>query len=217
MEHKGRAKLKTKRAKEVISSQKRLYLLRKAKHNQPLIPLDKPVHHGWERYFVLRSDLTHSKNAKVLTIILGMINNFVHSRTKDFTYKHWKTKKSFPVIQNLNRLTDKQGQELEPSLQKWFVRTKFFHEYSKQPFYNWVFTHPQFFVFRIRPYFLTHKQLVDSEVESEIAFLNDWIYNERRYRLLEGFRAYWKDDYNNAKSVKDRKLDIAARDQLNEY
>lgn len=216
MRDKGRAKLKTRRVKEVISSQKRTNLLYKVKNNQPLIPLDKPVRHGWERYFVIRPDLVHSKYYKVLTAILGMINNTVHSRNKEFTYTHFKTRKQMPIEQYVHHLPDKKGAELEPQFQRWFVRTKFIYPYSKEVYYNWVFTHPQFFVFRTRPFYLTHKQLVDSEVESELAFLNKWIYDGRRYRLLDSFcRNRWRD-WDCIQPVKELKMKITTKEQLDE-
>lgn len=216
MRHKPVAEKKNRKVKEVISLQKRYWELGKAQSGQPLVPLEKPIRAGWQRYFVLRPDLVNSKNAKTLLTILGMINNTVYSRNKEFTYRRWKDKKDIPITQHLLTLPDKKGQELEPKYQRWFVRTKFIYPYSKQVYYNWVFTHPQFFVFRIRPNYLTHKQLVDSDLESEVAYVGKKLYNDRRYRILDKFSARRWYDWDDKPSIRDQRLSEGVQDQLDE-
>jgi hypothetical protein len=144
-----RAKFKEKKIKDCLRYEKEAKELWKAQRNMPLIPLEKPIRHGWNRFYILRQDLQKHRHHKELAAILEIINTETWCDRKDFLRKSYRTGKLVPVEQDLRYLSEKEYEKLDEKLKPWFEKRQLRHRHWNMMYWVYVFTHPQFYVFKI--------------------------------------------------------------------
>lgn len=199
MSRKDRSEFLTSKEKEVKKLFKRLDILRKAQRNLGFVELQPPIRSGWERLFVLRSDLKHHKDYKTLQSILTKIQNTVVSQNKNFVIKT-KRKKSKPIEQNLNHLTDKEYEKLEDKEKDYFCPRWTYSKIWKMSFRTWHITKPQFFEYKIQPHYITKVKLMDPDIEKEINFINsrlfgiEDLYGKYARHKPSNYKAYGKEN-----------------------
>jgi hypothetical protein len=180
MRRAGKAQVLENRKKEVIRLQKRYNDLLTARRALPLVPLKTPIRYGWERTFTLREDIKKSPKGKFLESLLTKINNKVHCKTKDFVEYDYKTGKMKPIEQHLSVLDPKEYEKLTPQEQAQFNK-----EYRQVKYWLtsktievYAIKQPWRFVFKIRPSYITHEQMVDGDIESELDKLSDKLWHQ---------------------------------------
>ena len=214
---KERAKFKEQRVKDCLRYEKESRALWEAQRKLPLIPLEKPIRHGWERFYVLRPDLHKHKHHKALMTILAMLGTTAWCDRKDFMRKKWNGKKLVPVEQDLKHLSEKEYEKLDEKLKPWFTRTLHHSRWGGWTYYVYVFTHPQFFVFKIKTFYYTHRQAVDGELESKAKYADNKAYYWPSFlvRHKDSFSAgRWYDRYGD--DPKNQRADVNYKEQLKE-
>ena len=180
MRRAGKAQVLENRKKEVIRLQKRFNALLKARRSLPLVPLQTPIRNGWERSFVVREDIKKSSKGKFLESLLPLINTTIFCRTKEFKEMNYKTGKIEPMVHELRMLEPKEYEKLTPQAQSQFTK-----EYRQVKYWLtsktievYVIKQPWRFVYKIRPSYLTHEQMVDGDIESELDKLSDKLWHQ---------------------------------------
>lgn len=147
-----------------------------AKRNRTLVPLEKPVRHGYKKSFMLRPDIAKSREAHVYLGLLPHVQKHIFSKTKKFETRDYKTKKMVPMSHGLkpiehkewNRLVD--GGLLTLKQQAMFVK-RWRQTSIRNPnmgVFEYHFIKDWVFIERIDPHYKTHTLLLDPQMESEL-------------------------------------------------
>lgn len=160
----------------------------------PKITLDKPRFVGWQRFYVLRDDISRRKDVKDIRAVLDMVNTTRYSKTKDFS-QHDAYQHIYPSKQCTANLSDKQFEKLNE------IQKKFFYKEwnGKKKYTYWSFYPQYFFVFKIKRHYITEVQVLDAELESRIQEIQNKIIKLNlwpKIHKLMGWRMYKGYDYN---------------------
>lgn len=158
--------------------------LYEARHNLPFILLEKPYQQGWLRYFVLRDDVLRSPNADFFQNLLDKINTYQYSSIKSFSKKTRKNGKKvwLPTTQDLylvpmhqfhcpNLGLTNDEKTYFSVVEQWsdsFDRMRQFYKFDD----SWRF------VLRIKPHIITHKKVLDTDLERKIKWIENQITNK---------------------------------------
>lgn len=162
---------KTEQDKRLIHLHKELERIWKAKRNLAPIELDPPVQKGWKRFFVLRSDVARSKDAKFFQELLDKINDTDYSGRKDFKVKRRRFgKKTYEVKPKMvSEFCDWQFQKLKlTEKEKLYFKEEWRlnHKGTSMSKVH-IFTDPWRFVPVVKPNIITHAKTIDPLLEQE--------------------------------------------------
>jgi len=167
---------------------KRLLALRKkeseldaAIKNLGYIELEKPVHHGFNAYLTLREDVAKREDS-VSWLYQYFIDNFASepwSRTREF-YKKNKKGKIDDNRPKFRRLTQKEYDGFLPWVQEHLHRRIEFN-WGQEYIYYVPYVPQHYLVMKIKKSYITHRKVIDGELESQKAFIKDqiWILEDR--------------------------------------
>lgn len=208
--------------KDLIQLRKREKELWNKQKNLPLVPLESPYQKGWQRNFVLREDIAKSAEAEFYRKLLEKINTWQFSSEKSFKRKK-KRKRRHVYVENIQ--TVKEFSEWEwrsPKLE--LTEKEKVHFYKRERWCNnfkrykihYVFNEPWRYILRVRPYMITHTKMVDSDLESEIQLLDNYIVNldlrNKINRLIHGssrkWRYYEKENPREISPIKNKSLHV---------
>jgi hypothetical protein len=188
--------------KQLIQIRKLEVELWKKRQNLPLVPLATPYQKGWERSFVLREDIVRSNEASFYKTLLEKINTWQHSPEKSFKKKKKRKRKHVYVekLQTVKEFSESEWRSPKLSLTEkekmHFYKRERWCPNCKRYKIHYVFNEPWRYVFRIKPYMITHTKMVDADLESEIQVLDNYITNlNLRYKinkLVNGFSYRWR-------------------------
>jgi hypothetical protein len=128
------------------------------------VELDEPYQRGWDRYYVLRSDVKARRDAHVISRMLDLANSKIHCRRKDFT---WKGRKNVrvPIPQPINRISVKVFDTLSMKEQSFWEKFSYYQNKNL-----WVdayrFKFPWMFEFKIVPHMITERWVPDEAWET---------------------------------------------------
>jgi hypothetical protein len=165
--------------------------------NAPPVPLDKPYQKGWVRFFVLRADVSVSPHADFFMNLLEKINTYQYSSDKSFAIRKRKLGKkiSVPSEQFLKKISISDWNckkiDLTEKEKSYFTLTKEWSNNLGRYIIYYRFDEPWRFVLRVRPNIITHTKPVDSELQSELRILENYITNQnlsyKINRLVMGY------------------------------
>ena len=89
--------------------------------NQNLIELEKPIPHGWDGSWVLRSDISRSPESVKLQHIIDTYGRDVWCRRKDFKSKDWRTKKLVDVKPSFVNISEYDYEKLTDKMKRYFI------------------------------------------------------------------------------------------------
>lgn len=198
--------VKTDRDKQLIQLYKRRKELWEQQKQLPWVPLDQPYQRGWKRFFVLREDVKRSPKAEFYEALLTKINTTDYHHDRSFRVKkHRKARHRYVVEKQLLRgfdVYDWKYTELNLSEQERACFTLVeIHSGGKtqQSYFRYVFTEPWRYVLKVAPHIVTHRRLKDSDIERELARIDNHINNydlAPRIALLTQGRGYrWNGWY----------------------
>jgi hypothetical protein len=143
--------------------------------------LEKPYQYGYEAFNVLRDDISRRKDADIFQYLLDEYSSTTWSKDGIF-YKVYKkyisdNRPKFKLISEADYL------KLEPKYKKFFSHVekedKKFWNGTVNKYYR-CYIEPHFLVMKIVNFYITHKKIIDNEVESDLHFVNDKIYELER-------------------------------------
>jgi len=211
--------VKTDRDKQLIQLYKRRRELWDQWGLLPLVQLEHPYQSGWKRFFVVRDDVKRSEQFEFYQTLLGKINTTEYHHDKSFkrkkrrksryvyTVKEQKLKEfdQFNWYRNKMELTDKE--------KACFTRVERYNVKTRQLHVSYVFTERWRYVLKVVPNIITHKRLLDTILEAEIAAIDNYINSfnlKPRIELLTRGRGFNNNDWyceplkyiNNLKNLK---------------
>lgn len=188
--------VKTDRDKQLIKLNKRRTELWQQKRALPLVPLQNPYQNGWKRFFVLRADVANGKRAEFYTALLAKINTFEHHQDKTFKKKKRRKKRygyeiKLQVLREFST-TDWNSSKLNLTEEEknCFTQVITYDVKTRKEGIKYVFTEPWRYILKIAPHMITHKKLLDSDIERETDEIDRYIeindFEPRISRLTRG-------------------------------
>lgn len=173
-----------------------------------IVELEKPIRRGWKRFFVLRPDIARSPEAKVVRPLLALVNNTILSRDGSFMEKSWKSKVKKPIEQGISYVRHEEWNKVEKGLtlkqKSMFDKIYHQHYHKGRPtggHWGWHFQKPWMFVHKVEPYYVTHRIVINPQLESETKELYNRIYasgkNFRIWKILGQNQGNYDHDWGN--------------------
>lgn len=172
--------------KEFLKLIDHYYDLLKLKRNPEYLKLDEPIKYGFEIYWSVNEYFYNTEYGDEIEALIEEFGETRWCRDRSFLKKSWKGNYS-PIIPYFRRITSEQIVSYQPWVRKWFVR-----DYSEKVYLNWygkeVVTYYLNFpkntiVKKIRPYYLTHREVLRPDLMSEISFLENLFLSNKFYGL----------------------------------
>lgn len=171
-----------------------------------IVQLEKPIRRGWIRFFILRSDIARSPDAKIIKPLLPLINNTILSRDGSFMSKPWNSKVKKSIQQSISHVRHEEWNKAEKTLtirqKNMFDKIYHQHYHKGRPsggYWGWHFQKPWMFVHKVEPYYITHRVVINPQLESETKELWNRIYASgkiHKIRKIVGQTNSYRDDYD---------------------
>lgn len=191
--------------KEAIRLIKKMDELSKLMRGQPWIPLEVPERAGWQRYFIVRPDIARSPQGPRLERLLNKhLQNVVRSPRKDFKKQNYKTKVWEPIEQRLKMITKKDYDTLSPAEKNMFSYMKIKRKgWPTGVWYEecFIFDKEWQFEMRIKPYYYTHRQVVNGDLERQYQEVSDQFYGGLMWRYIDRKWTNWEPYDRHPKTV----------------
>ncbi|NCD68564.1 hypothetical protein [Mucilaginibacter agri] len=195
--------VKTDRDKQLIQLDKRRNELWEQRKKSPPIALEQPYQRGWKRFFVLREDVKCGPHAEFYEALLAKINtthyhhdkSFKHKKRRKWRYGHVVKKQILHEFDLYHWNNNKAG--LSEQEKECFTRVETYSIKTKRLEVKYVITEPWRYVLKIQPHMVTHKKQVSSELEQELAWIDNYIsqhYLSPRIHLLTHGKNYRSRD-----------------------
>jgi hypothetical protein len=207
---------KAKEEKKLLSIWSRyMKLLSSKRNNVEIVELDKPVRSGYHRFFVLREDVARSDDAPLYKKLLVEMQSHQYSKNKEFLYKSYPSNKLVPMEHNLSFIEHKRWNELNYTPkqaamfdQLWIQHRDVRGRLTKSGRYVFAFKKPWAFVAKVQPHYITHRIVINPQLESEIKELYDKIYHAhvgpKLFKLM-GWK--WSSDHDDWEKTRTKILE----------
>jgi hypothetical protein len=165
--------------------------LDKAIKNLGYVELEKPIHHGFNAYLTLREDVAKRED-KVAGLYQYFIDNFAPetwSRLPSF-YTRNKKGKVNDNRPKLRRLTQKEYDGFMPWVQE-HLHKRTEYNWGNEYVYYVPYVPEYYLVMKIKNSYITHRKVVDGELESQRAFVKD-----QRWQLEENIKPWNENGYS---------------------
>lgn len=187
--------------KQLIQLNKLEKELWKQRNNLPWIPIEEPYQKGWQRNFKLRIDVAKSAESEFYVSLLEKINTWQFCSEKSFTRRKSKRRKnaSFKQVQKLKEFSETEWNlnkmELSEREKVHFTRHERWSDVFQRHRIHYTFNEPWRYVLQVKPYMITHKRMLDSDLESKIKLIQNYTSNNnlrgKIHRLVKGQRYNW--------------------------
>ncbi len=168
------------------------------------VKLDVPIHVGFIKYFIINPEviekLRNTNRLETVKTLLNRLNNTIFSKNRNFLVKkrsknRFKYKKESP---KLRHLFAREYMELPDDQKYYFTQTSYYNRYTKSLYNVYVFNRMEFLQEKIAPYFITHKKVVDTDLESERSFIEDKFWTRGNiYRPIIFYNEGYRDRYGD--------------------
>lgn len=173
------------------------------------VELEKPYHHGFNAYLILREDIARRQDAEIFQYLL---DNYAYETWSRDTIFYKKTKNGY--IDNrpsFKEISEADYLKLDPRYKKYFVhitkRDTPSWDGTIRKFYK-CYLEPHYLVMKIKKSYITHRKVIDGELEREFKFVNDKIWD------LQQIIQPWEDGFvTEAKRYQNKQL--RRRDKIN--
>jgi hypothetical protein len=184
--------------------------------NLGYVELEKPIHKGYEAYLELREDITRRQDAWVFQYIIDNCSTITWSPTTVFYEK----KRGYVIDRTpkIKLMSEEQYLKLPPQVAKYFrhnhLDDKPRWNGTVAKYYSASYVPDFYFVMKIRNSYITHRKVVDGELERELRFVRDQLFYLRTIMSPYNETGYsaFKKDINKRNRRKDK---MALRKNLN--
>lgn len=196
----------------------------------PLVPLVIPYQKGWQRNFVLREDVARSSESSFYSTLLDKINTWQYASEKSFRRNKKRKRRHVYVEKNQTVKEFSEWEWRSPKLELtekekalFYKRERWCNNFKRYKI-HYVFNEPWRYVLRIKPYMITHTKMIDSDLESEIQLLDNYITNlnlrNKINRLIHGrshkWRYYENENPKEISPIKNKSLQVLYQQYLDE-
>lgn len=177
---------KEKNKKEFLKLINHYYDLSRVKRNPEYIKLDKPIHYGFEIYWSVNDNLSDTEYGSEIQALIEEFGCSSWCKDKSFLRKNWKGKFS-PIEPYFKTITSDQMDRYQSWVKKWFVidylapiRT----DWCGREIITYRLNFPKnTIVKKIRPYYLTHREILKPDLMSEISVMENIFLSNKFYGL----------------------------------
>ena len=152
--------------------------LEAAIRNLGYVELEKPIHKGYEAYLELREDIARRQDAWVFQYIIDNWSTITWSPTTVFYEK----KRCYVIDRTpkIKLMSEEQYLKLPPQVAKYFR-----HDYLEDKprwngtvakYYSASYVPDFYFVMKIRNSYITHRKVVDGELERDLRLVRDQLW-----------------------------------------
>ncbi len=217
---------KFKTEKELISLWKKKWRLMEGKRSYNKVELPKPERWGYKRFFVLREDVEKSKEANFFKGILKIVQNVLLSRDRKFEYKDYKTKTKKPILQEIRSIDHREWNKLIAENKLTEKQKSFFEQKWKSNERGgggrWVFEFkkPWVFVTKVQIHYITHRIIIDPQLESELRELSNRIERqnlEPKISKIMGWKNGWRDFVDAKKKIIEETTDKMIVEAIDDF
>jgi hypothetical protein len=208
--------------KTLIRLHKEEEVISKARRNLGWTELKPPVQRGFVRFFVLREDVKHTRQASFFEEILKKINTSQWSYRRDFKRKRRRFGKKVYAVreQSLHDIGEKEffSRKFNDLEKFYFYETLTHPKWSKTPVKVYRFIETWRFVLRVQPNMITQVRVKDLDLEMREAEIDKYFTydgRQRLWKLLYG-SVGWKWDVEKRK-YEDPLHNRSFADILSEY
>lgn len=168
--------------------------------------LEKPIHHGYTAYLTLREDVLKRKDGKDYQYIIDKFAYTTWSRTTDFRVKH--KKKYEDNLPKLHYISESEYLKLDIRYHKYFyLHTRTYASWNGNVYkYYQAYIPPQYLVINIKNHYLTHVKIIDGDLESELQFVKDkvWDYQRNKSPYHRGGYGFFRKYHNSRTRASDK-------------
>ena len=173
--------------KQYLAYEKRWWELREELRKLPLIPLDKPLQHGWEVYFDFRDDIKNRKDYPSIKQAFDLVHREGYTRNVKHikrirANRNWASflidpetekKWNWGVIPQLSLLRQNEYDKLPGDIKKWFALDAYHEKWASFRGHQYWLDIPRFWlVIKTRPHMITHRRLKGGPLEKEYEFIH---------------------------------------------
>ena len=189
-------KQKEHRARQI---QQELTILCRARCNLGDVPLQKPIRNGWYKHLVMRTDISRRKDAHIFQEILDVCARWVWGSDKKMADKRWlhniKHNRDWQWA-GLAWITKDKYKLLSPKAKTYFVE----YEWKWTPWQGSIkryYCHvpKYYFVTAYEKAYITHRRVVDSQLERKIAELENQLLSNELYSYSWNATHYWMNKW----------------------
>ena len=174
--------------KRLLALRRREDELDEAIKNLGYVELKKPIHHGFNAYLTLREDVAKRED-RVAGLYQYFIDNFASEPWSRLPVFYTKSKRG-KINDNrpkLRRLTQKEYDGFLPWVQE-YLHKRTEYNWGNEYVYYVPYVPEYYLVMKIKNSYITHRKVVDGELESERAFVKD-----QRWQLEDKIKP-WNDN-----------------------
>lgn len=197
-----------KNAKKFLALYRREREIYDAIRNMPLVKLEEPIQKGWEVYMALSDEGKKHKHANFFQKILDEYTTNMHTvKVAEIRYVR-KVKKYGELISFFTRyLVNDKPYYYGPEFKTMNLKTcQLFDDKYRNRYIiphrkdkhsipiSWIFSVPlHLLILKVRPYMLTHRQLIDRDLESEKQYIHEKLWNDydKDNPFLKGNDSKW--------------------------
>ena len=141
---------KTEKHKEFLRLEREMSANWEAQRKLGYKPLDKPIHHGYDAYWVLREDVSRRDDADRFQYILDTYGITVWCRKKDFKAWDYFYKREVDIKPGFKEITLREYEELNPWVKKFFDSYTKYTSWGKSSYIMYRVNIPDYFLIRKR-------------------------------------------------------------------
>lgn len=154
--------------------------LKRARADLPMTKLEEPYQRGWKRHFMVRPDVAISADGPFYKSLLAKLNQVQYWHDETFMRKVRGSKKKIythtaPELKVYEECVWRHTKELNEKERLCFHREYLPCRHGDWYYWGYVFSEPWRYTIAVEPNIITEVQLLDSELEQEIARLDDFL------------------------------------------
>lgn len=172
--------------KQYLAYERRSRELEEELKKFPLIPLEKPIQHGWKVYFDFRDDIKNRNDYPVIKQAFDLVHKEGYTRNVKYikriradrswtsfikeseNLKKWR----WGVIPQLVPIPQHAYDKLPDNIKKWFILDVYYEKWASFRGHQYRLDIPRFWlILKTRPYIITHRRLKGGPVEKEYEFI----------------------------------------------
>ncbi len=165
--------------------------LDKAIKNLGYVELEKPIHHGFNAYLTLREDVAKRED-RVAWLYQYFIDNFASEPWSRLPVFYTKNKKG-KITDNrpyFRRLTQKEYDDFLPWVKE-HLHKRTIYNWGNEYVYYVPYVPDYYLVMKIKNSYITHRKVIDSDLERERAFVKD-----QRWQLEDKIKPWNPNGYS---------------------
>lgn len=168
---------KSKNYKKYLELRKAIYKNWETQKNLGYKPLENPIHHGFDAYFVLRDDISRRNDANIFQYIIDNFSNTVWNRRNDLRVYSYKSKSYTLNIPTIKEIPEHVYENLNNNVKKYFYGyEKCFWNSIRKVYVCTVPSH--FFTVKVVKSYKTHYKVIDEVLLQEESYLRDKLYQD---------------------------------------